>query len=151
MTNGIPSKCSQWSWAVIQIKVKCVPVHIMKKYCGYRVLTPCILQLGTRWTWVVSFMSYPFNSWIKSTHYPLNWRLGEVQSWSECCSRRKNLTPLPGIKLQLQGEIFFTCPDWPWGPPSLLYNGFQVSFPGVKRLGRGIDHDPHLAPRLKKD
>jgi len=20
------------------------------------------------------------------------------------------------------GEIFRTCPDWPWGPPSLLYN-----------------------------
>jgi len=26
-------------------------------------------------------------------------------------------------------EIFCTCPDWPWGPPSLLYNGYRV-FPG---------------------
>ena len=25
------------------------------------------------------------------------------------------------------------------------------SFPGVKRPGRGIDHPPHLAPRLKKE
>jgi hypothetical protein len=25
----------------------------------------------------------------------------------------------PGV-----GEIFRTCPDWPWGPPSLLYNGY---------------------------
>jgi len=25
------------------------------------------------------------------------------------------------------------------------------SFPGVKRLGRGVDHPPHLAPRLKKE
>ena len=24
------------------------------------------------------------------------------------------------------------------------------SFPGVRRLGRGIDYPPHLAPRLKK-
>jgi len=24
------------------------------------------------------------------------------------------------------------------------------SFPGVKRLGRGVDHPPHLPPRLKK-
>jgi hypothetical protein len=24
------------------------------------------------------------------------------------------------------GEVFHTCPDWPWGPPSPLYNGFQV-------------------------
>jgi len=23
------------------------------------------------------------------------------------------------------------------------------SFPGVKRPGRGVDHPPHLAPRLK--
>jgi len=25
------------------------------------------------------------------------------------------------------------------------------SFPGVKRRRRGIDHDPHLAPRLRKE
>jgi len=25
------------------------------------------------------------------------------------------------------------------------------SFPGVKRAGRGVDHPPHLAPRLKKE
>jgi hypothetical protein len=29
------------------------------------------------------------------------------------------------------GEIFRTPPDWPWGPPSLLYNGYRV-FPGGK-------------------
>jgi len=23
-------------------------------------------------------------------------------------------------------------------------------FPGVKRMRRGVDHPPHLAPRLKK-
>ena len=39
------------------------------------------------------------------------------------------------------GEIFRTCPDRPWGPPSLLYNGYRV-FPGGKeRPGR--DADPH--------
>jgi len=39
------------------------------------------------------------------------------------------------------GEIFCTHPDRPWGPPSLLYNGYWV-FPGggVKRPRRGIDH-----------
>jgi len=25
------------------------------------------------------------------------------------------------------------------------------SFPGVKLLGRGVDHPPHIAPRLKKE
>jgi len=44
-------------------------------------------------------------------------------------------------------ETFHTRPDRPWGPPTLLYNGYRVSSPGVKRPGRGIDH---LALRLKK-
>jgi hypothetical protein len=36
-------------------------------------------------------------------------------------------------------EIFRTCPDRPWVPPSLLYNEYRV-FPGGKeRPGRGAD------------
>jgi len=34
----------------------------------------------------------------------------------------------PGI------EIFHTCPERPWGPTSLLYNGYRV-FPGSKAAG----------------
>ena len=49
----------------------------------------------------------------------------------------------------MEGEIFRTRPDRPWSPPSLLYNGYG-SFPGLKRPRRGVDHPPHLAPRLKK-
>jgi hypothetical protein len=40
------------------------------------------------------------------------------------------------------GEIFRTCPDRPWGPPSLLYNGHGV-FPGGKeRPERDADPSP---------
>jgi hypothetical protein len=40
------------------------------------------------------------------------------------------------------GEIFRTCPDRPWGPPSLLYNGCRV-FPGSrKQPGRDADPSP---------
>jgi len=40
------------------------------------------------------------------------------------------------------GEIFHTCPDRAWGPPSLLYNGYRV-FPGGKeRSGRDADPSP---------
>jgi len=43
-------------------------------------------------------------------------------------------------------EIFRTCPDRPWGPPSLLYNGYRV-FPGGKeRPGRDADPSPLLVP-----
>ena len=34
------------------------------------------------------------------------------------------------------GEIFRTCPDRLWGPPSLLHDGYRV-FPGG-RGGRGV-------------
>ena len=37
----------------------------------------------------------------------------------------------PGIESRWGGEIFRTRPDRPWGPPSLLYNGYRV-FPGGK-------------------
>ena len=37
-------------------------------------------------------------------------------------------------------EIFRTRPDRPWDPPSLLYNRNRPSFPGVKQLGRGVNH-----------
>jgi hypothetical protein len=40
------------------------------------------------------------------------------------------------------GEIFRTCPDRPWGPPSLLYNGYR-DFPGGKDWpGRDADPSP---------
>jgi len=39
----------------------------------------------------------------------------------------------PGIESPW-GEIFRTRPDRPWGPSSLLYNGYRV-FPGGKAAG----------------
>jgi hypothetical protein len=47
------------------------------------------------------------------------------------------------------GGIFRTRSDRPWGPPSLLYNGYRVFPGGRKRSGRGADHPPLLAPRLR--
>ena len=47
----------------------------------------------------------------------------------------------PGIESRW-GEFFRTCPDRPWDPPNLLYNGYRV-FPGGKeRPGRGADPSP---------
>jgi len=47
----------------------------------------------------------------------------------------------PGIESRW-GEIFRTCPDRPWGPPSLLYNVYRV-FPGGK-VRPGRDANPSL-------
>ena len=40
------------------------------------------------------------------------------------------------------GEIFRTCPDRPWGPPSFLYNGYRVFLGGKERPGRDADSSP---------
>jgi hypothetical protein len=47
-------------------------------------------------------------------------------------------------------EVFRTRPGQLWGPPSLLYNGDRVSFPGVKRPGRGVDHPPLSSAEVKE-
>ena len=40
------------------------------------------------------------------------------------------------------GEIFRTRSHRHWGPPSLLYSAYRVSFSGLKQPGRGFDHTP---------
>jgi hypothetical protein len=47
------------------------------------------------------------------------------------------------------GRDFPHCPDRPWGPPSLLYNGYQVFPGGRKRPGRDADPLCLLVPRYK--
>ena len=47
-----------------------------------------------------------------------------------------------------RGEFLRTHADRPRGPPSLLYNGYWVSFPGVKRQGRHVYRVRLVAPLL---
>ena len=71
---------------------------------------------------------------------------GQRSRYSESlrAGRSEDVIPVVGV-------IFRNRQDRPWGPPGLLYNGYWVSFPGVNWPGRGVDHPPHLAPRLKKE
>jgi hypothetical protein len=39
----------------------------------------------------------------------------------------------PGV-----GEIFRARSDRPWGLPTLVHNGYRISFPGVKCQGRDV-------------
>jgi hypothetical protein len=48
------------------------------------------------------------------------------------------------------GEIFSSRPDRPLGLISLLYNRYRVSFLGVKRPGRGVDHPPPSSATVKE-
>lgn len=36
-------------------------------------------------------------------------------------------------------------------PTNLLHNRNRFCYQGLKRTGRGVDHSPYLAPRLKKE
>jgi len=51
----------------------------------------------------------------------------------------------PGIEFWW-GEFLRTCPVRPWGPPSLLYNGYRVFTGGKERPGRDADPSPSLLP-----
>jgi hypothetical protein len=50
--------------------------HSMKAYWGSGCIAPRILDLGTRWRWVVSFTPRPLYSQGRSPGYPLDRRLG---------------------------------------------------------------------------
>ena len=48
------------------------------------------------------------------------------------------------------GEIFRIRPHRPSGPPSLLFNGYRVSFLGVRRPERDVDHPPPSRAEVKE-
>ena len=54
-----------------------------------------------------------------------------------------------GIK-SLWVQDFMNLSRPPWGPPSLLYHGYWVSFLGVKWLGSGTDNPPPSSTEVKK-
>jgi hypothetical protein len=54
------------------------------------------------------------------------------------------------------GDLLPVWRDFPtrrnrsWSPPSLLYNEYRVSIPGVKRPGRGVNHTPLPIAKVKE-
>jgi hypothetical protein len=76
-------------------KGKVVPCH-EDIWGGWYSFT--ILDLGTRWRWVVSFTTWPLYPRGNYPQYPLDRRLNGPQRQSGRCGKEKNLA-LPGIKL----------------------------------------------------
>jgi hypothetical protein len=69
----------------------------MKAYLGSGDIAPRIIDLGTRWRWMVSFTLLPLYPQGKSPCYPLDRRLGGPQSRSER-GGEKNSQPLPVLE-----------------------------------------------------
>jgi hypothetical protein len=49
------------------------------------------------------------------------------------------------------GKNFLTCSCWPQGPPNLLYEGYQVSYPGVSNQGMALTTHSLLVLTFKKE
>jgi hypothetical protein len=69
----------------------------MKAYWGSGGIVQRILDLGTRWKWVVSFTPRPLYHQGESPWYPLDRKLGETQSRSGRGGEKKNSQSLPGL------------------------------------------------------
>jgi len=67
-----------------------------------------------------------------------NTSIGNVcSSWSE-------------DRIPVGSEIFRTRPDRSWDTPNLIYNGYRVFFPGLKRPGRGVVHPSTSSADVKE-
>jgi hypothetical protein len=106
--------------------------RVVKTYGRLKVLLHALLTRARWWKWSASCSG----RFIPGTYprYPLD-GVGR-----DSIATRYGLGG-PGIESRWGRD--FPHPSRPsLGPPSLLYNGYRVSFPGVKRMGRGVDHPP---------
>jgi hypothetical protein len=72
--------------------------HTMKGYWGCRGVAPCILNLCTKWSWMVSFTPMLVYPQGKRPCYPLDRRLGGPQSQPRCSGEEKKSHPMPGLE-----------------------------------------------------
>jgi len=73
-----------------------------------------------------------------------------LQDREKRCILQDNVKFVLFMKDHNGGKIFHTRPDWPRAPPSLLSNGYWVSFPEVKQLGHAVDSPPPSSVEVKE-
>jgi hypothetical protein len=77
----------------------------MKAYWRIGDVAPRILDLGTRWRWVISFKSRLLYPQEKSPLYPLDKRLGGPQSRSGRGGEQKNSQLRPEVELPITQPV----------------------------------------------
>jgi len=80
---ALGSLLSLHCWIIVlrlRLSVSAPQSYAMKAY-GWAEITR-LMYLGTRWSWVGSFMPFSFYPWGKSTRGSLDRKLGWLQSWS---------------------------------------------------------------------
>jgi len=80
----------------------------------------------------------------------MNWRRGrENKHLYNIIDTRCKLVG-PGIESRWGARFSCTRPDSPSGTPNLLYNGYRVSFLGVKWPELGVDEPPPSSTEVKE-
>jgi hypothetical protein len=57
---------------------------------------------------------------------------------------------LVGPKIESRCEQDLPHPSSHWDQPSILHNGYEVSFSVVRRLTHGVDHQPPASAEVKE-
>jgi hypothetical protein len=139
-----------------------LPAYICSENCGRPHRSPYCITFGSRYGFtskpttnhntnsVASLLTVVFglssySTLSNSSRYPVLYYIGSYIK-SVCLVAQSVLRLATGWRVRGsnpgRSEIFRTCPDRPWGPPSLLYKGYRV-FPGSrKRPGRDADPSP---------
>jgi hypothetical protein len=96
-----------------------------------------ILDLGTGWGWVVSFMPWALYPQGESPWYPLYRRLGGSQSQSGCCWEERNVFSSAGNQTHAVQPVVHCCTDWAIPAPSSLYSIVKELITSVTRKELG--------------
>jgi len=89
----------------------------------------CLMQIATKiLTDYISNFVYSYKNFYRLLRIQSRMTIMWNYSDSLRVGRAKDRTPV-------WGEIFRTRTERPWGPPSLLYNGYRDFFTGGKAVG----------------
>jgi len=87
---------------------------------------------------------------IAVNKYHIVYHLGEWARFSSVGIATRYRLDRPGIEYPVGARFSAPVQTVPGAHPASYTKG-TGSFPGVKQPGRGVDHPPHLAPRLNKE
>jgi hypothetical protein len=112
-------------------------------------IAPRILDLGTKWRWVFTFMPRPLYSQGKSPWYPLERRLDGPQSRSGHGGEEKNYQPLPGLEPSDHPARSSALYHWATPAPMLIIKSLWIVIVTFK-YGRYFASFSSRRPWLKR-
>ena len=98
--------------------------------------------------------NFAYATTVYAQAFEKEWHLNTVTKpqWAEMAHSAERLATDWTVRVSKpgEGEIFATRTDRSWGPPSLLYDEYLVSFPGIKRPGCNVNYPPLFSTEVKE-